>query len=332
VFFKEHPELFEGGTAIADVGIAFFFDQLYYENIENLRETHQLIRHFSDNHVLFDLVTEKTFGEIGTYDMVILPDIWFMSDEQVATANEYVEQGGNLIIVGETATRYMNAKPRPRPGFRLLLRGAIGKRGQLVVAQYGRGGALFVEDARTLIPARAADVFNLMEERSNALHDLMGYVEQVSKDQSTETLMISKVVQALVTPTLQVNGTGVPHSLRFSAYKMYGRSRDQKVERIVLHMVNYNLPIVKDVERSVADPEPGDVWGTHSRSREPISVKEIAVTFAIPSRHSVKSVRLHEPGRRSQEIPFMRGHGMVQFLVPEVTVYTCAEILLWSPN
>lgn len=65
----------------------------------------------TENHVLFDVMehwcinTNDTPREIESYEVIILPDISRLSDEQCAKLDKYVENGGKLLATGFTSTK-----------------------------------------------------------------------------------------------------------------------------------------------------------------------------------------------------------------------------------
>jgi len=326
-FFEGNRALFEGNVSYADVGVAFFFDQTYYENLENLRETYQLVLHFADNHVLFDLVTEQNFDSIDKYRVVVLPDIRFMSDQQIARAELYAAQGGGLIIIGEAATRYMNARTRLQPGFQHLFDAIEPDENGVKVRRLGAGTIAWCQDPRVLVPERRADMFNLMEERANALYDAMEYVERRLRIEETVPALILDYIREIVGEEIAVAGPDVPRSLRLSAYEVPGESGQK---RLVVHLVNYNLPIEVDTERSLGDPETGEVWRIYSKSLPAISARDVDVSIKLPNGAEVVGAKLHEPGFAPDELDVAVENGRANFVVPCVRTYRAAEILLSS--
>jgi hypothetical protein len=293
--------------------------------MENLRETYQLVLHFADNHVLFDLITEQNFDSIDKYRVVVLPDIRFMSEEQIARAESYAAEGGNLIIIGEGATQYLTARPRPQPGFQHLFDGIEPDENGVKVRRLGNGTVAWCQDPRVLVPERHADMFNLMEEKANALYDVMEYVEGALKVEETRPALILDYIRRMVGEEVSVAGSDVPKSLRISAYMVPGES-DQK--RLVVHLVNYNLPIEIDAEKSVRDAERGEVWRVYSRSLPPISARDIAVSIKLPNGAEVVGAQLHEPGFAASILDVAVEDGRASFVVPCVTTYRAAEIVL----
>ncbi len=65
----------------------------------------------TENHVLFDVMEHWCLGsdempqEIETYEVLVLPDISRLSEEQVTLLDNYVEQGGKLLATGLPSTK-----------------------------------------------------------------------------------------------------------------------------------------------------------------------------------------------------------------------------------
>lgn len=72
----------------------------------------------SENHILFDVMehwclgTEEMPRALGTYDVVVLPDVSRLSDSQCALLDSYVENGGKLLATGLPSTRDEIGNPK----------------------------------------------------------------------------------------------------------------------------------------------------------------------------------------------------------------------------
>jgi len=113
-FFESHPDLFEGYQSGAEVALAHFFDQTHYLNLEHLREVHALNRFLADQQIPFDHIIEDDFsaGRLADYRVIILPQIEFMSDEEVAAIRDFLDRGGAVISIGRNATYDRYCRPR----------------------------------------------------------------------------------------------------------------------------------------------------------------------------------------------------------------------------
>jgi len=74
-------------------------------------EYNGLFEILTENHILFDVMehwcmsTEEVPREIESYDVIVLPDIRRLSEEQCAKLDQYVKNGGKLLVTGFTSTK-----------------------------------------------------------------------------------------------------------------------------------------------------------------------------------------------------------------------------------
>ncbi len=74
------------------------------------KEYNGIFEMLTENHVLFDVMehwcinTEEVPREIESYELVVLPDISNLSDEDCTRLDRYVESGGKLLVTGFTST------------------------------------------------------------------------------------------------------------------------------------------------------------------------------------------------------------------------------------
>jgi hypothetical protein len=76
-----------------------------------------MIKLLSEEHIMYDVVIPSLLGSNRTprkledYDLIILGDIVNMSDELIYIIDNYVENGGKLLVTGATSTKDDNGKP-----------------------------------------------------------------------------------------------------------------------------------------------------------------------------------------------------------------------------
>ena len=116
-FYERRPDLFKGFQPLAQVALAFFFNQTHMESPGYLREVYSIHSILATEHVLFDFMTEETLNLLGRYRVLILPSVIYLSRGQEQTIKKLVRGGGRLIVPGAHPTFYGNAKPRPAPAF-----------------------------------------------------------------------------------------------------------------------------------------------------------------------------------------------------------------------
>ncbi|MBW8002348.1 MAG: hypothetical protein FVQ80_10055 [Planctomycetes bacterium] len=75
----------------------------------NWDEYRGIFRILSENHVLFDVISQKALDsdtprKLESYQLIILPDIQNLSDEMCKRLDEYVKGGGKILATGRTST------------------------------------------------------------------------------------------------------------------------------------------------------------------------------------------------------------------------------------
>jgi hypothetical protein len=118
-FFEQHADLYEGFKSDALVGLVVCFDQVHYLNIDHLRQVHSLNRFLADQQIPFDHVIEDDFTPSGLdkYAVLILPNVVFMSDEQIKGLKQFIQKGGTVIAIGENGIRGLTCRPRSTSPF-----------------------------------------------------------------------------------------------------------------------------------------------------------------------------------------------------------------------
>ncbi|HPI73134.1 MAG TPA: beta-galactosidase trimerization domain-containing protein [bacterium] len=113
-FFETNADLYEGYSCAGRVALAFFYDQYYYLNIDHFRQVYALNRFLADQQIPFDYIHEGCLDpvQLSRYQAIILPNVVYLSNEQIAALKTYVGQGGTLITIGETATQDLCCRPR----------------------------------------------------------------------------------------------------------------------------------------------------------------------------------------------------------------------------
>ncbi len=112
-FFEENAEAYTGLVPHAQVGVAAFGEQNFYEHSDHIAMVERLCEELSAEHVLFDLVTEELFtaDHLAQFGTVIFPDVKYASPEQLEALSDYVEGGGQAVVIGGAPTHDMLLRP-----------------------------------------------------------------------------------------------------------------------------------------------------------------------------------------------------------------------------
>jgi hypothetical protein len=99
-FHKAHEKLFSNVQAVNKVAL-----------IQGSGEEYQgIMKLLSEEHIMYDVIIPAQLGsdraprEIEDYDVLILGDVKNMNDEMISLLDDYVHEGGKLLVTGATST------------------------------------------------------------------------------------------------------------------------------------------------------------------------------------------------------------------------------------
>jgi len=112
-FLLDNADLYDGKVSTARVAMTFFPMRDFYGS-QHSTTLRRVAERLGELQVPFDLFSETGLDPqvLGTYDLLILPGMDYLSDEHLATVEGFVRSGGRLLIVGEFATHDELMRPR----------------------------------------------------------------------------------------------------------------------------------------------------------------------------------------------------------------------------
>lgn len=317
-FFERHPELFSGYKSYADVAVAYWFDQLHLNNVNHFRMVDKISRYLKEQQIPFDFLTEYDWNPeaLSEYKVVILPELFYMSDRQLQTVLDYVKRGGHVASVGRTAAFDDLARPRrlesnflssPDPAQRYVER------------RDGNGTVLIAQHLVDMLPE---DRFSL-EKAFQICRD--GKLQRAFEDKgNSEYLVIAKLDRLIGIDRLWQGGRlagfiseslgyepsiADPESalgLRFTPFI----KNEGATARIVLHVVNYNIPLAAQDESPKIQP-----------------VARLNTRLTLPAGLHVRNVVMHDPEKSGErEIEFVQVDRRLELEIPAVRIYKLVEI------
>ncbi len=301
-FFEEHAELWDDGRSAAQVALLFWSDQVYYEFPKHLAAVHRLVKVVSENQIPFDIVTEVGIESLAQYETVIAPMLRYVQEPQIDALLEYAERGGNLVIVEPFGTEDEYARPRQTdPLASVCPPGA-----EFQCRDHGQGKILRLDDK--LVPLRRSDFWNLMEERANVLSLARDFLNQARREDIRDGVdlgerFIQRLEESLGEP-LRWSPADTDDGVYIHPYRL--PARPGHPERIVVHAVNYRLPI-----RSAS---------------EPVVATDIRITVPLSPGEKVKAVRAIGPTEESGVIPWEEIEDGILMTVPELKIYKALTI------
>ncbi|MBN2327949.1 MAG: beta-galactosidase [Candidatus Omnitrophica bacterium] len=280
IFFREHSDLYDGYHASASVALAHLFDQVYYLNVEHIRMIHALNRYLADQQIPFEHIIEEdlTAEALSRYQVVILPNTAFLSDQELDALEAFSAGGGMLILIRECGAYDMLCRPRNESGLmsRLKFKGAVFQFEHLSDALPHDG--IFFEPGIQAAHSGEMDMLPVQTEFRK-----YAFLAQLDKDLWFKRYLDPGPLTPLIAKALSRNphltdpweASGVRH-------RMYDRRKGTE-GRIVVHLVNKNVPLAASLEE-----------------RNLMPVENLELNIPIQDRVKVTAVYEHVPGREDR--------------------------------
>ncbi len=305
-FFAENSELWDGGRSCARVGLLFWSDQVYYEHPEHLAMVHRLIRVFSETQVPFDIVTEEAAHRVAEYEFLIVPMLRYLDSSQIETLTDYAHRGGNLVVVEPFGTEDKFARPRQADP---LAKVGVST-GDLQCKDWGKGKILRLDPEQ--IPERQSDLWCLMEERSNAFVRARDFANEARWADLKSGVDLGAQFVNRLEESLEIRLRWCPPTTDAGVYIHPYRvpPKPGRPDRLVIHALNYRLPIILANEGKISDP----VWSPSTKSGEAVVARDVRISVPLPPATKVKRVDALSP--TDGVAPWTSsGHGSVQWKI-----------------
>jgi len=111
-FVRENLDVFDGSVSTAPIAVVFDYEQLFFENRTHLDYLYVMGRFLADRGYLFDLVTPEDSERLTQYDLVVVPNVKYVSEDVHQRITAIPSE--SLIIIGEYATHDEFARPKHR--------------------------------------------------------------------------------------------------------------------------------------------------------------------------------------------------------------------------
>ena len=315
-FFENHPELFSGYKSCAEVAVAYWFDQLHLNNVNHFRMVDKIARYLKEQQIPFDFLTEYDWNleSVSEYKVLILPELLYVSDRELETVLEYVKRGGHVVSVGGTGAFDDLAITRPREKNLLA---ALDQAQRYIEKRLGSGSLLIAGDVGDILPA---DTFSLEQafqicrdgELQRAFEEERGpqyaVVAKLDKLIGVDRLWDGGKLGGFIRESLGYNASiADPESALGMRFETFIKEEGQAC-RIVLHAVNYNIPLAAQDEPLAVKP----VTRVKVRLMLPAGLRVQQVTMYDPDEPGPKELNFKQAGRRLElEIPSVRIHKLI---------------------
>ena len=99
-FFENNARLYAGYRPYAPVGVLAFPEQNLYGNRDHITLLQRTTRALADEHILFDYLMEEDARpeRLAGFAAIVAPGVRFVTQEQVAALDAYVQAGGCLLV------------------------------------------------------------------------------------------------------------------------------------------------------------------------------------------------------------------------------------------
>jgi hypothetical protein len=320
--FEGHPELFSDYVSYAQVAVAYWFDQLHMNNVNHFRVVNKIARYLTDQQIPFDFLTEHDWNldSLLQYKVLVVPEITYMSDEQLRTVRNYVRTGGNVATVGTTGT--FDELARPRKGESNFL-AHPGPAHRYAENRYRRGASLRAWQLRDLLPA---DSFSL-EKAFQICRD--GHLQRAfGTDGDAKYLVVAKLDELIGVDRLWDGGKlaefikdelgydpsmADPESalgVRLIPYIKEGST----TTHVAVHVVNYNIPLTAEGESLMVEP-----------------VSRLTVRLTLPRGLRVQKTVMYDPDERQAEaVEFKQASTTLRLTIPTLRIYKLIDIVASS--
>jgi len=318
-FFNEHAGLWDRGTSCAGVGLLYWNDQVFYEYPEHNAITHRLVHILAESQIPFDMVTEQNLGRLSAYKVVIAPMLRYLDDAQVEAILRYVRNGGKLVVVDPFATEDKWARPRAANPF-----------GKDLLASGAFGAGRLLRLGSDEVPSRSSDYWSLMEERGNAFLLAREYLNRAREADIAAGVDFGTRFVRRMEKELQFKLRWCPEqtdpALYVHAYHIEGHQ--QRPERMVVHLVNYHIPIV--VEKGMNDQ--GEMtWSSVTKSGEPVPSEHVQITVPLPHGCRARRIQASSPVEPVGPVKYQNLDGRVLLNIKIVKLYQAIAIDLERP-
>ena len=305
-FLALNESLFLGAEPYANVAVLCSLQQAYGKQMSYPMAISRML---SDEQVPHRMLVDEdleTDEKLSRFDALLIPEAPMMSDRQIETVERFVENGGGLILLGQTAWYdEFGRLRRERLGFHKLLQdmepwGHIDRGIDPAVGvnttrkgTYGKGRVVYIpRDAYVSFPSTGRDAVVLFKDMASITADKMSGINVVFKE----------VVQWAA-------GGRFSGTCSADSSVEYSLMHQPKHNRVLVHLVNYKV----DGDGTVIEEEHIRVKAAMPDGTRPVSVQLISPDFE--ERLTLDFTETQEGDLR-----------FVEFVAPRLVIYDVAVI------
>jgi len=304
-FLSKRRSLYHGLVPHSSVGLAFFYEQLAWGTRTHLEKTQRIAEELMARHVLFDLVVERNLRSevLRGYRAIICSDLQNLSEEHWHQIRDYLKEGGSLLAIGGFGLR--DGRGNSRACGVLASEGDVEwvvRTDRVEEGLLGKGRLVRISDLDAVVSPKPFELFKVSEEDSLDLERLRQLVKKSGQKIGERRRELLGYLEKLAG---RISLSDCEETLRFSAYRA-----TEGQPMIVLHCVNYNIPI----------------QGRGS-SGAPIPTGRTAVELPIPRFWNPESVEIfNPPDPVPSQLKYQKRKSRLIFTLPPVDTYSVVRV------
>jgi hypothetical protein len=301
-FYEQNKELFQGFRQSAPIGLVMAYDELDYGNDDHLRQSLATGYALMARHIPMALLPKEalsTLDKLSAYEVIILPNLQFLSDAAMQGLGNYLAQGGHILSSGECGAYDVLAQPRNAIA-RSLFR-QVGPKTDNVSSLR----ALRVESMAQLLPERTMDLVDALDILEPGPFNTR--LDEIAKKpvEPEQEQRLQRLLEGWTGHSLSVADADHAADCRTTVYERLQGSKGD----MLVHAVRYAAPI-KGGEQSAIRPAP------------------LAIRLRLPRGWTIYKAHVLNPWQAAKVIPVHENAGVMKCTLPEFEYYCLLHLQL----
>jgi len=301
-FWTAHPDLYEGYETHAEVGVPFLYDRILLRNVAHLRQAYRLTDALARTHLLFEFLPSLADEErLARLPVVILPAVDFLRPEEDLALRKYVERGGVVVALG--SMKPAEEGTTAQDGLLALQAKAERDVSGALVGRKGAGRLVLLPDPDAYLPESPFALWQLTEDEMQP----EGETERRAAAAAAAGVPVPGerlvgLLRGLLGGGACCQGPGA-ESVRLNAFL--------KAEALVLHLVNYAVPLLRPQDEAVPSP-----------------AGPLRVRLPLPPGLAIAQARAYSPDEEERRVEVAVADGAAEFEWSSLKVYGAVRFTL----
>jgi hypothetical protein len=303
-FLAQNRPNFVGAHLQSNVAILASLNQ-YLANEQSFAfSSSRVFSDFGINHVM--IVEDDLLNDgLGEYDLIYVPYLPLLSKKKQEALKSYAENGGTLLILGDSGVKDQYNLQMEKPIFTGML-ASPSYPAEKVVKKIGQGKICFIPlnipESKFLIPSKTGeDATTFGPSMSDVFADIPeGYTRgRIDPDLRLDLEKVAREIESLLPGK-------ITRLVDASPYLELTSMKNKEKNVILVHLVNYDVVL----DGTITPAE------------------NIKVELVLPKDTVVKSIKYSGNLMKMEPVSFDKKDGMIQFVLPSVDIYGLAIIQL----